>query len=106
VKAHKIVWRPKARDDLLALYDWIAGQAEPETAFAYTAAIEAHAAKLSHFPNRGSPIENFGGEDLGEGIRTISYRRRAVIACRVVDDAVEIVRLVHGGQLLDGVFEG
>ena len=101
MKAHQIVWRPSARDDLLSLYDWIAGQADPATAYDYTAAIEAHVRKLSHFPDRGSP-----SEDLGEGIRTTPYRRRTIIAYRVVDDAVEIVRLVHGGQVLGGVFEG
>ena len=101
MKAHRIVWRPGARDDLLSLYDWIAGQADPPTAYDYTAAIEAHVRKLSHFPERGSPRE-----DLGEGIRTTPYRRRTIIAYRVVDDAVEIVRLVHGGQLLGGAFEG
>jgi toxin ParE1/3/4 len=101
VKAHKIVWRPSARDDLLSLYDWIAGQADPATAYDYTAAIEAHVRKLSHFPERGSPRE-----DLGEGIRTTPYRRRTIIAYRVAGDAVEIVRLVHGGQVLGGMFEG
>lgn len=101
MKAHKIVWRPGARDDLLSLYDWIAGQADPVTAYDYTAAIEVHVRKLSHFPERGSPRE-----DLGEGIRTTPYRRRTIIAYRVLDDVVEIVRLVHGGQVLGGVFEG
>ncbi len=101
MKAHKIVWRPSARDDLLSLYDWIAGQVDPAIAYDYTAATEAHVRKLSHFPERGSPRE-----DLGEGIRTTTYRRRTIIAYRVVDDAVEIVRLVHGGQVLGGVFEG
>jgi plasmid stabilization system protein ParE len=43
---------------------------------------------------------------LGEGIRTTPYRRRTIIAYRVAGDAVEIVRLVHGGQVLGGMFEG
>lgn len=101
MNAHRIVWRPKARDDLLSLYDWIAGQADPATAYDYTAEIEAHVRKLSHFPERGTPRG-----DLGEGIRTTPYRRRTIIAYRVMDGAVEIIRLVHGGQMLGGVFEG
>ncbi len=106
MKPYRIVWRPSARDDLLSLYDWIAEQADPATAYDYTAAIEAHICKLSHFPERGTPLENFGREDLGEGIRTSPYRRRSIIAYRVLDDVVEIVRLVHRGQVLGGVFEG
>ena len=65
MRHYKIVWRPKARDDLLSLYDWIAAQADPETAFVYAAAIEAHAEKLCQFPDKGT-----AREDLGEGIRT------------------------------------
>lgn len=92
-----VVWRPRARADLLALYDWIADRADPDTAYAYTAAIEAHADKLATFPDRGTPRE-----DLVPGLRTTPYRGRTVIAYRVLADAVEILRLVHAGQLWDG----
>ncbi|WP_293702283.1 MULTISPECIES: hypothetical protein [unclassified Sphingopyxis] len=43
-KTFRVVWRQTASDDLYHLYDWIADRADPETAFAYTSAIEAHAA--------------------------------------------------------------
>lgn len=45
-KTFRIVWRQTATDDLYRLYDWIADRADPDTAFAYTSAIEAHAADL------------------------------------------------------------
>ena len=95
-----VVWRPRARADLLALYDWIADRADPNTAFAYTAALEAHADKLATFPDRGTPRD-----DLVPGLRTTVYRGRTVIGYRVLGDAVEVLRLVHAGQLWDGLEE-
>jgi toxin ParE1/3/4 len=100
VKSYAIVWRPQARDDLLSLYEWIADQADPETAFDYTGKIEAHAAKLAAFPERGAPRD-----DLAKGVRTTPYRRRTVIAYRVLDDAVEILAVAHAGRDLGRVFE-
>lgn len=98
MKRLPVVWRPRARADLLALYDWIAERADPETAFEYTAKIEAHAATLAEFPERGTPRD-----DLVPGMRTIPYRRRTVIAYRVTDGVVVVLRLVHAGQDWSGL---
>ena len=101
MKQYRVVWRPLARADLLALYDWIAGHADPDTAFAYSSKIEAHAAKLATYPERGTPRD-----DLVPGLRTMPYRRKVVIAYRVLEDEVEILRLVHSGKDLGGAFDG
>lgn len=100
MKRYRIVWRPEARVQLIALYDWIAAQATSDTAIGYTAAIEAHVDRLATFPDRGTPRN-----DLHPGIRTIPYRRRTVIAHRVLGDEVEIRALAHGGQALAGGFD-
>jgi toxin ParE1/3/4 len=95
-----VVWRPDAQADLLALYDWIADRADPDTAFAYTAKIEAHALRLAQFPNRGTPRD-----DLIPGLRTVPYRRRVTIAYQVLEDCVEVLRLIQAGQDWDALFE-
>lgn len=77
MKRHSIVWRPRARDELLALYDWIADRAGPDAAFEYTSRIEAHAERLAVYPERGTPRD-----DLVPGLRTSPYRRRTIIAYR------------------------
>lgn len=100
MKTYRVVWRPKAEDQLLALYDWIADHADPEAAFAYTSAIEAHVAKLATFPERGTPRD-----DIAPGARTMPYRRRTTIAYRVTDAEVEVLALVHGGQTFAGMFD-
>ena len=84
-----VVWSHAARNDLYTVYDWIAGQADAATAFAYTARIEAFASKLSYFPNRGTP--RFG---VASGLRSITFERRYIVAYRVEPDGVRIVRLI------------
>lgn len=93
-KTYRVVWRQTATDDLYRLYDWIADRADPDTAFAYTSAIEAHAAELATYPNRGTPRD-----EIAPDVRTLNFRGRAVIAYRV-DEAVEVLRIFHAGQEL------
>ena len=100
MKQYAVVWRPQARDDLLALYQWIADQADPDTAFKYTRRIEAYATRLANFPDRGTPREGLAAE-----VRTTPYRRRTVIAYRVLDEEVEILAIAHAGRDLGRVFE-
>ena len=85
---------------MLALYDWIADRADLETAFAYTSKIEALGERLAEFPNRGTPRD-----DLFPGMRTVPYRRRVTVAYRVLEDRVEILRLLQSGQDWDALFE-
>jgi toxin ParE1/3/4 len=100
MKPLPVVWRPDAQADLLALYDWIADRADPDTAFTYTARIEAQAQRLGTFPHRGT-----SRDDLVPGLRTVPYRRRVTIAYRVMTDCVEVLRLIHAGQDWEGMFE-
>ncbi|UNU41494.1 type II toxin-antitoxin system RelE/ParE family toxin [Sphingopyxis sp. YF1] len=82
----RVVWRQTATDDLYRLYDWIADRADPDTAFAYTSAIEAHAADLATYPNRGTPRD-----DLAPGVRTLNFPGRTAIALAVVVPAYDFV---------------
>ena len=84
-----VVWSRAARNDLYTVYDWIAGQADADTAFAYTARIEAFALRLNTFPNRGTP--RFG---ISAGLRSITFERRYIVTYRVKADCVWIVRLI------------
>ena len=88
-----------AQADLLSLYDWIAAAAGRTVALRYTAGIEARLTLLAEHPLAGA-----GRDDLGAGIRTLTYRRRTTVAYRMLDDAVEIVRLAHAGRDLGRMF--
>lgn len=98
--SHKVIWRPQARTDLLALYDWLAEVANPEVAFSYTSRIGDACAKLATFPGRGSPRP-----DLADGVRTTAFQRRVIIAYLADEDVVTILRIVSGARDMDRLFE-
>ncbi|AYG60223.1 type II toxin-antitoxin system RelE/ParE family toxin [Rhizobium jaguaris] len=91
--AHRIVFRPAARADLKALYDYIAKQADHRLAGDYIDRIEASCRALTVFPERGTVRD-----DLLPGIRIIGFERRASIAFIVEADTVRILRVLYGGQ--------
>lgn len=96
---HKIKWHPDARNDLYALYDWIAEAAGEDIAYRFTARIEKYVDGLTLFPARGTPRD-----DLVAGLRTITYRRRTIITYHIAGDVVEILGIFHGGRDLGGIF--
>lgn len=97
---HEICWHPLARDDLYALYDWIAEQADPDTAYNYTTRIEVRCAGLADYPEKGTPRDDFA-----PGIRTMIFERRVVIAYRVEGSQVVILRVVSGARDISGIFD-
>jgi toxin ParE1/3/4 len=92
---HKVAFRPHAVADLERIYDFIARDS-PANAFAYTGRIRKHCESLSEMPHRGRPRD-----DLGPGIRTLSFERRAVIAYQVDAPVVRILRIFYAGQDFD-----
>ena len=97
---HEIDWRPSARKDLDAIYDWIADLSDPLTALAYIEKIEAFVAKLSYFPNRGTPRA-----ELTAGLRSVTFERRAIVSYLVQDRTVRIVRVLHTARDISSIFQ-
>lgn len=91
-----ILSRP-ALADLARISDWVAANAGRAVALAYLDRIEAACAGLTDFPRRGTPRD-----DLGPGVRTISFEGRATIAYRVEADTLLILGVFHAGRLLSG----
>ena len=93
--AHKVKFRPGARDDLLNLYDYIAERSGVPVAGSYIDRIEATCLGLRDFPERGTRRD-----DLVPGLRTIGFERRVLIAFRVLPGEVEIAAILYGGREL------
>lgn len=91
--ANSVIFSPSARDQLDAIFDYIAEAASPAIAQRFTDAIVDHVGKLSDYPRRGTPRD-----DLVPGLRTISFRRRVTIAFGVDEDLVLVVGIYYGGQ--------
>ena len=100
MKERKVVLSPEARTDLLALYDWIAAAAHPDTALAYIERIEAFCQRLSGASERGHRRD-----DLRPGLRIVGFERRVTVAFTVEDTRVVILRLFYGGRDWEGLIE-
>jgi toxin ParE1/3/4 len=89
----EVRFRPQARADLFALYDFVAAEAGEAVAGGYIDRIEAACLSLANFPRRGTRRD-----DLAPGLRTIGLERRVLIAFRVGRSAVTIVNIFYGGR--------
>ena len=97
---YPVVFTEAAIADLSELGRWIAERAEIETALAYVARVEAACDRLGTFPNRGTPRS-----DVQSGLRTVTYQRRLVIAYRVENRVVRVMRLIDTARDLRRAFD-
>lgn len=89
-----VVYSPHARQQLSGLYLWIAEQSGyTDRAEGFVSAILDFCDELAEFPMIG-----LARDDLRPGLRTIGFRRRAVIAFAVREEEVEIHGVYYGGQ--------
>lgn len=96
---HDVVWHPSARNDLLEIYDWIETRADAAIALRYIKNVEACGNGLADYPARGTPRDH-----LSPALRTITYRKRAIITYKIVDREVHILRVVHAAQDIGAIF--
>jgi toxin ParE1/3/4 len=94
----KLVYRPAARDDLEAIFAYVAVD-DPRRASAIIEDIRARCRALREYPALG-PIRS----DLGEGLRIYPLPRRIVVVYRVTAQAIVIIRVFSGGQEYSLVF--
>ncbi len=97
-----VAFSPRAREQLIALDEYIALAASPEIAARYTDAVADFCLSLATFPVRGTMRD-----DLRPGLRITNYRKRTVIAFAVETDArrVTILGIFHGGQDYEAVLQ-
>jgi toxin ParE1/3/4 len=93
LKKYEVLFRPRARKDLVGLYRYIAKQSSSRIAANYIARIEKACLSLVSFPNRGTNVPS-----PVPGLRTMGFERRATILFCVGKDKVEILRVYYGGQ--------
>jgi toxin ParE1/3/4 len=95
-----IVYAPKARAQLDALYLYIARQNSDAVALKFTSDIAAHCRGLATFPYRGR-----SREDLRPGLRTSVFSRRVMITYDIAEDRLTILGVFYGGQDFEARFE-
>ena len=77
----------------MALYDWIAERASPDTALGYIDRLENYIRGLEYASEHGT-LHN----DIREGLRSIGFERRVTIAFNVTAQEVIVLGLFYGGQ--------
>lgn len=93
----KLVFRQEAEADLADIYDHIAEDSAAR-AGKFVALIRQRCEPLRRYPEMGR-----ARNDLRPGLRTFPVERYLVIY-RVLDDAVEIVSVVHGSRDAEVLF--
>jgi toxin ParE1/3/4 len=93
VKGRAVILSPEAREDLIALYDWIAAAAHPQTALGYIERIETYCQGMRIGSERGTRRD-----DIRPGLRIVTFERRVTIAFTVDPARVVILRLFYAGR--------
>jgi toxin ParE1/3/4 len=97
---YRVVFSARADAHLIAIRDYIAGQAGAGTADRVVNRLIERCLGLNDFPSRGTPCER-----LGKGVRTIPFRRSATIAYAVAGRDVVITGIAWRGQDLAALAE-
>ena len=85
-------YRPAALADLEDIFRAVRRiSASPAVARRYIERIRERCRRITLAPQGGRPRD-----DLGPGLRSVPFERRAVIIYRVLGAAVEIVNVFHG----------
>jgi toxin ParE1/3/4 len=89
----EVIFTPEAEQQLETLYFRIAAASSSAIAKRFTDALIDRCLTLDAMPRRGK-----SRGDLRPGLRTLSFRRRAMIAYMVDARLVTIVGVFYGGQ--------
>jgi toxin ParE1/3/4 len=89
----EVVLSPKAERDLDDLFFWIAEQAGPNVAVAYTGRLRSFVVSLDLFPGRARVRD-----DIAPGVRAIGFEGRTNVHYVMTPERVVIVGFDHGGR--------
>ena len=98
---YEVSFRPEADADLSALYDYIAEHSSLVRAGDFMMRIEAACMALAEFPRRGVPRD-----DLGPGLRTLAFERRAVIVYGIERQTVRILHIFYAARDFERALAG
>lgn len=94
--ARRVVFAPRAETQIGDIWDYIALHSDENTADRIVDALIERCLELDMFPGRGTPHE-----ELGEGVRTIPFRRTATIGYVIAGADVVVTGIAWRGQKLE-----
>jgi toxin ParE1/3/4 len=96
LSAFRVVFSRRARAQLARIRDYLTLHADDETGKRLTSALIDRCLELDDFPDRGTPHP-----ELGAGVRTIVFQRKATIGYVVADTDVVVLGIAWRGQRLE-----
>ncbi len=90
---YRVILTPSARQNLLAIADYISAESSDAIAADFCNALLLECESFSVFPKRGSVRG-----DVRSGMRVISFRKRVSVAFEVTEDAVNILAFWYAGR--------
>ena len=88
----KVVFRPKAENDLFAIYEFIARDS-PARAIEFIRRLRSLCISLETMPERGVLRDDFA-----PGVRILVFEQRVTIAYRLRKGEIQIIRLFYAGR--------
>jgi toxin ParE1/3/4 len=93
VNARRVVFSPRARNDLRTIYEWISARAGERVAINYIDRLERFCLGFDIGSERGHRRD-----DIRLGLRIAGFERRVTLAFSVEEKTVTMLRVFYGGQ--------
>jgi toxin ParE1/3/4 len=94
----KILKRPRAKSDLLDIWDYIAGDSL-DRADNFLDQIESKLQTLSRNPGLGRKRE-----DLLSGLRSFPISNTYVVFYQEIENGIDVIRVLHGSRNIEEIF--
>ena len=100
-----VVKRPRAEADLIGCYAYLSEKASDATADRFLAAVEKTLGLLARSPGIGAPHETNNLRLTGLRSFSVSKFKALILFYQVIDDRIELVRVLHGARDIQRVLE-
>jgi len=91
---------PKAEEDLINIWNYLAENFSEDRAESYLLKLEQQIELLLNQPYMGR-----NAEELMTGLRRFPFQKH-VVFYRLIDEGLEIIRVMHGAQDIESEFKG
>ena len=95
----EILYKPRAEEDLVSIWDYLAGSQSEEQAEAYLLKLELQIELLLSQPYMGR-----SAEELRPQLRRFLFQQH-VVFYQPIEEGIEIIRILHGSQDIERYFK-
>ncbi len=101
----RVIRRQAARTDLVEIVHYYIGKGSPATARRFRVQAEATVQRLASIPGLGACYDHENPALAGLRYFPVSRFKKLLVFYRPAEDAIEIVRVLHGARELSRILE-